>query len=66
MATITLGYDARNLQARKALDLILSMGFFKVQPSSPPKKTNLERAFEDIEKGRVTFVNGPKKNNLND
>jgi len=65
MATITLNYDARNVQAQKALDSLLSMGFAKVQPSSM-KRTSLERAFEDIEKGRITFVNGPKRNKSND
>ena len=64
MATITLDYNARNVQARKALDSFLAMGFVKVH-SSPKKKTSLERAFEDIENGRVTFVNGPKKSESN-
>ena len=40
------------------------MGFAKVRFSSK-KKTGLERAFEDIENGRITFVNGLKKNKLN-
>ena len=61
MATITLDYDARNVQAKMALDSILSMGFFKARPSSK-KKTSLELAFEDIEKGRVTKIIDP--NNL--
>ena len=64
MATITLDYDARNVQARKTLDFILSIGFFEVRTSSK-KKSSLELAFEDIENGRVTFVNGPKKGNIN-
>jgi hypothetical protein len=29
MATITLDYNARNSQARKALEYILSLGYFK-------------------------------------
>ena len=57
MATIVLDYDIRNVQAQKALDFILSLGFFEVKK----KKTGIEKAFEDIEKGRVTFINGPKK-----
>jgi len=65
MATITLDYDARNVQARKALDFLISMGFVEVQ-ISPKKKTSLERAFEDIEHGRISFVNGPKKNKSNE
>jgi len=57
MATIVLDYDASNVQAQKALDFILSLGIF----NEKKKKTSIEKAFEDIEKGRVTFVNGPKK-----
>jgi len=57
MATIVLDYDVHNVQAQKALDFILSLGLF----SEKKKKTGIEKAFEDIEKGRVTFINGPKK-----
>ena len=57
MATIVLDYDSRNVQAKKALDLMLSLGLFKEKT----KKTGIEQAFDDIEKGKVTFVNGPKK-----
>ena len=32
MATITLDYNTRNAQAQKALNYVLSLGFFKVQP----------------------------------
>ena len=58
MATIILDYDSHNVQAKKALDYILSLGIF----TEKKKKTGIEKAFEDIEKGRVTFINGPKKN----
>ena len=64
MATITLDYDVHNARARKSLDSLLSMGLFQVHQISK-KKTSLERAFEDIEKGKVTFVNGPKRNKYN-
>ncbi|MDR2145946.1 MAG: hypothetical protein LBE91_05770 [Tannerella sp.] len=57
MATITLDYDARNINARKTLDYILSMGFFKIKK----QKTSLEKAFEDIEKGRVHRLITPKR-----
>ena len=57
MATVVLDYDVHNVQAQKALDFILSLDFFTVKK----KKTGLEKAFEDIEKGKVAFVNGPKK-----
>jgi len=57
MATIVLDYDVHNENAQKVLELGLSLGLFKIKK----KKTGLEKAFEDIEKGRVTFINGPKK-----
>ena len=34
MATITLNYNTRNVQAKKMLDFILSSGFFKALNSS--------------------------------
>jgi len=57
MATIVLNYDVHNVQAQKALDFLLSLGLFKIKK----KKTGLDLAFEDIEKGDVSFINGPKK-----
>jgi hypothetical protein len=57
MATVILDYDTRNVQAQKALDFILSLGLF----TEKKKKTGIEKALEDIEKGRVTYINGPKK-----
>ena len=57
MATIVLDYDSRSEQAQKALDFIISLGVFKEKK----KKTGIEKSLEDIEKGRVTFINGPKK-----
>ena len=51
MATITLNYNAKNIRARKTLEYILAMGFFKTEKKV--KKSGLEMAFEDIEKGRV-------------
>ena len=51
MATITLNYNSRNVQAQKTLEYILSMGFFTAEKKV--KKSGLELAFEDIEKGRV-------------
>ena len=53
MATITLKYDARNPFVKKTLDYILSIGFFEV-------KSELQEAFEDIEKGRVMRIYTPK------
>jgi hypothetical protein len=58
MATITLNYNARNIQAQKTLEYILSMGFFTTEQKV--KKSGLELAFEDIEKGRVHRLITPK------
>ena len=52
MATVVLDYDVSNKHALKALDLILSLGLFKQKK----KMTGIEKAFEDIEKGRVIFL----------
>jgi hypothetical protein len=49
MATITLKYDARNPIARKTINFILSLGFFKKKE----KLSGLEEAEEDIEMGRI-------------
>ena len=56
MATITLKYNARNHLLKKTLDYILSIGFSEVQS----RKTGLQEAFEDIEKGRITRIYTPK------
>ena len=56
MAKITLEYDARNPLAKKTLDYILSIGFSEVKP----RKTGLQKALDDIEKGRVTRIYTPK------
>jgi len=62
MAAITLEYNSRNIQAQRTLEYILSMGFFKAVPrSSATKKSRIERSLEDIEKGKVFFLAGPKQ-----
>jgi len=53
MATVTLNYDPHNILAKKILDFILSIGVFEEKK----EKTRLERAFEDIEKGRIQKIN---------
>ena len=58
MATITLNYNVRNVRAQKTLEYVLSMGFFTVERKV--KKTGLELAFEDIEKGRIHRLITPK------
>jgi hypothetical protein len=58
MATITLNYNTRNVQAQKTLEYILSMGFFTIKTKR--EKTGLELAFEDIEKGNIHRLITPK------
>jgi len=61
MAAITLDYNSRSIQAQKTLDYILSMGFFKAKTYSPAiRKSRLENSLEDVEKGKVFFLVGPK------
>jgi hypothetical protein len=57
MATITLEYDARNANAKKTLEYILSMGFFSMPAKAPVKKqSSFEKSLEDIKCGRVTRI----------
>jgi hypothetical protein len=55
MATITLEYDARNANAKKTLEYILSMGFFST-PTKDKKLSSFEKSLEDIKCGRVTRI----------
>ena len=50
MATITLKYNTRNSKAKNLLNYVLSTGL--LEPSIE-KKSSLEKAFEDLEKGRI-------------
>jgi len=50
MATITLKYNARNSKAKNLLNYVLSTGL--LMPSIE-KKSSLDRAFEDLENGRI-------------
>jgi len=62
MATITLEYNTRSIQAQKTLDYILSMGFFKSVTAHPPtKKSRLQQSLEDVDQGNVFFLAGPAK-----
>jgi len=62
MATLTLNYNARNIQAQKTLEYILSMGFFKnVTTNSTVKKSRIEQSLEDVDNGNVFFLAGPAK-----
>jgi len=50
MATITLRYNVRNSKAKNLLNYVLSTGLLI---PSIDKKSSLEKAFEDLEKGRL-------------
>ena len=50
MATITLKYNARNSKAKNLLNYVLSTGLLV---PGIEKKSNLSKAFEDLEKGRI-------------
>ena len=50
MATITLKYNTRNSKAKNLLNYVLSTGLLA---PCIEKKSSLEKAFEDLEKGRI-------------
>jgi len=58
MATVTLNYDARNVQAQKALDFILSLGLFQKKEKAT-RLSRFEQSMLEIEQGNVFYINGP-------
>ncbi len=50
MATITLKYNARNEKAKKALEFILSLGYFETSEESIPA---LDKSLKEAEEGKV-------------
>ena len=50
MATITLKYNSRNSKAKNLLNYVVSTGLLT---PSIEKGSNLSKAFEDLEKGRI-------------
>jgi hypothetical protein len=58
MATITLNYDARNNDVKMLLNSIVNLGLATVEKT---KKTGIELALEDIEKGRVYRIHTPNQ-----
>ena len=53
MATITLNYDARNIQAQKALEFILSLNLFQKRCVNAENK--------EYEQLKTAFLNGSKR-----
>jgi len=54
MATITLGYDAHNMEAQKVLDFILSLDVF-------PKEESVDAEKKEYEQLKTAFLNGSKR-----
>ncbi len=52
MATITLEYDARNINFKKLIDVLVSIGAKVVQPQPKTKRCSLDLAIEEIEQGK--------------
>jgi len=50
MATITLDYDARDVQAQKALNFILSTGIFKTSNYNAAKEESLLEKRKKLDK----------------
>jgi ClpP class serine protease len=57
MTIITLKYDARNKNISTLLDVIMNLGAVAV---NEPRKTGLDEAIEDIEKGRIYTAKNAK------
>ena len=50
MATLILDYDARNVQAQKAVEFILSLNIFRIQKSSAAKAETLSEKRKKVDK----------------
>ncbi len=55
MKTITLEYNERDKTARQMIEIIQSLGL------ATRKKIGLEKALEDVEKGRLEVLHTPKE-----
>jgi hypothetical protein len=62
MATITLDYNTRNRQARKALDYIISTGVFKTHTNS----TTITKASQPAKQKRIEKLFAPYLIDLSD
>lgn len=50
MATITLKYNPRDQKAKKALEFMLSLGFFETSDTIPA----LDKSLKEVKEGKVT------------
>ncbi|MDR1974149.1 MAG: hypothetical protein LBQ31_05685 [Bacteroidales bacterium] len=63
MATITLHYDARNNVAKRTIDYILSLGFFKTTEKTEAVVTHtsgLDEAINDVKQKRTCKAKNSK------
>jgi hypothetical protein len=60
MATITLDYDDKDLNAKNALDLLFSLNLIRLRKEKKPKKSGIDLALEDVRKGRVYTAKNTK------
>jgi hypothetical protein len=54
MATITLEYNEKDKTAKQMIEIILSLGL------ATRRKSGLEEALADVEKGRLKTIHTPK------
>jgi len=55
--TVALTYDKSNPMSKKALDLFLSLGLFRVEKNA---KSQIEIGLEEYRQGRYTVINKGK------
>ncbi|MDR2836479.1 MAG: hypothetical protein LBV69_09890 [Bacteroidales bacterium] len=60
MATVTINYDARNKDAKKALEFLATLDYFTIEKEKnrniKVKKTGFEQGIEDLEAGRYVVA----------
>ena len=54
METVTLAYDSRNDIAKKALDLLLSLGVFQKKERVSAAEKRTRKAIDELENGKGT------------
>ena len=61
--TVSLTYDKSNPMSKKALDLFLSLGLFRVERNT---KSQIEIGLEEYRQGRYTVINKGKSKILDE
>jgi hypothetical protein len=58
---VTVNYDTKNVNAKKALDLLMSLNLIYIERKEKSvKKSGLELALEDVKAGRVHSAKNTK------